>query len=183
MANPTSPSGIPVSRLVCEAPADGSIPHILWWLLVMFLFTEIKRKSPCSPWARACDRQPGTGYVAVQTCRTHELLWPIRARPLGSRRFCEASFLWGIKVVRTLHTSVIIPGLRVEPPASVTHAVVAYSRGYSSLAVFCLGQAMLLSLVMAAGGGVLFGLFPIACWASFVSVFSKPHQVSSATKP
>ena len=31
---------------------------------------------------------------------------------------------------------------------------------------------------MAAGGGWLFGLFPIACWASFVSVFSKPHQVS-----
>lgn len=64
-------------------------------------------------------------------------------------------------------------------PASVTQAVVAILLPPS----LCLGQAMLPWLVMDAGGGGLLGLFPIACWASFVSVFSKPHQVSSATKP
>lgn len=78
---------------------------------------------------------------------------------------------------RPYSTSILTPGLRVSL-GSVTRR-----RGYSPLAASCLRQAVLPLLVMTACGGGLLGLFPIAWWASFVSVFSKPHQVSSATKP
>lgn len=88
----------------------------------------------------------------------------MRARPLGSRRLREASFTLG-KESRPYSTSVMTPPWL-----------------FFSVYSLCPRQAVLPLLVMAAGGGGLLGLFPILCWASFVSVFSKPHQVSSATK-
>lgn len=78
--------------------------------------------------ACVCDRQPGAGYVANQTCRIHEPLWPIRARPLGSRRLWEASLLWerNSSVLYKYHNYQTLS----KPSQRHTRR-----RGYSSLAV------------------------------------------------